>query len=77
MPPNRRGPADGNRRAFYKLKWTLSSIPRFVLEAESFLRRFEPILREASASEDPRVVRLCLQLLWFNVQELLAGGGIE
>jgi hypothetical protein len=77
MPRNGKDPAESNRWAFYKLKWTSQIVAPLDPEAKCFLPQLAHAYREALTSEDPRVIRLGLQLLWRNRQYLwmLHGGG--
>jgi hypothetical protein len=71
MPRKKKGPADANRRAFYKLKLTFPIVPFLHPEAKGYLRALTLAYREVVTSEDPRVIRLGLQLLWLNFRDLL------
>jgi hypothetical protein len=71
MPHNRKGPADANRWAFYKLSWTYPIVPFLHPETRCFLRQLAMFYREAVTSEDPRVMRLRLQILWHHLEEIL------
>jgi len=77
MPHNGKGPAGANRWAFYKLTWTLSIVPFLHPETKCFLRQLAMVYREAVTSEDPRVIRLGLQLLWRSMRETPLLEGLE
>jgi hypothetical protein len=67
---NRKGPADTNRWAFYKLKFIHPSVP-LPVEAKCLLRQLAMVYREAVTSDDPRVTRLGLQVLWRHLEKVL------
>lgn len=71
MPNNRKGPAGANRWAFYKIKSTHPIVPSLPTETKCFLRQLAMAYREAVNSEDPRVMRLGLQILWHHLGEIL------
>jgi hypothetical protein len=75
MPHNRKGPADANRWAFYKLKWTFPIVPPLDPETRCFLRQLAMVYHESATSEDPRVIRLGLQILWRHLREILQAEG--
>lgn len=71
MLHNRKGPADTNRWAFYKLKWTFPIVPALSVETKCILRQLAMVYRESVTSNDPRVTRLGLQILWHQLERLL------
>lgn len=75
MPHNRKGPADANRWAFEKFKWTFPIVPLLHPQARCCLRQLATVYREAVTSEDPRVTRLGLQVLWRCFRSILELNG--
>ena len=71
MPHNRKGPAGAKRWAFYKIKFTYPIVPSLPAESKCFLRQLAMAYREAVTSEDPRVMRLGLQILWRHLGAIL------
>jgi hypothetical protein len=70
MPHNGKGPAGANRWAFYKIKWTFPIVPSLPAEAK-FLRQLAMAYQESVTSEDSRVMRLGLQIVWRHLGEIL------
>jgi hypothetical protein len=71
MPHNGKDPAGANHWAFYRIKFTYPSVPSLSAETKCFLRQLAMAYREAVTSEDPRVMRLGLQILWHHLVEIL------
>jgi hypothetical protein len=75
MAINDDGPAGTNRGAGYKLRWTLSILPGS--DPKCILRRLALVYDEALGSDDPRVTRLGLQVIWREVEAILGGGRVS
>lgn len=71
MRHNGKGPAGANRWAFYKIKWTFPIVPSLPAETKCSLRQLATVYQESVTSEDPRVMRLGLQILWRHLGEIL------
>jgi len=71
MRHNGKGPAGANRWASYKIKWTFPIGPSLPAETKCFLRQLATVYQESVTSEDPRVMRLGLQILWRHLGEIL------
>jgi len=71
MPHNGKGPAGGNRWAFYKIKWTFPIVPSVPAETKCFLRELAMVYQESVTSAEPLVMRLGLQILCHHLGEIL------
>jgi hypothetical protein len=70
MPHKRKGPGAGRRWAFYKLTITYPIVPSLRPQT-NYLRELAFAYREAVTSDNPRVMRLGLQVLWRGFRALL------
>lgn len=71
MRHNGKGLAGANRWAFYKIKWTFPIVPSLPAETKCLLLQSAMVYQESVTSEDPRVMRLGLQILWRHLGEIL------
>jgi hypothetical protein len=76
MPQEIKGPRAGTRWAFYKLPITYPIIPSLQTEVNGYLRELTSAYREAVASDNPRVMRLGLQVLWHGLRTFLPSEGV-
>jgi hypothetical protein len=67
----RKGPAGANRQAFYQLQLTFPIVSSPHPEAKCLLRQLATVYGESVNSENPRVIRLGLQILWRHLREIL------
>jgi hypothetical protein len=71
MPNNGKGPAVANRWAFHNIRSTFPIVPSLPAEAKCFLRQLPMVYQESVTSEDPRVIRLGLDIRWRHLGEIL------
>jgi hypothetical protein len=68
MPDNEKGPAGDDRQGLMLYRRNLSILP--LERPKCSVRQLATVYREAIASDDIRVVRTVLELLWRHVREM-------